>query len=74
MKFSDNKNRDQAIVLITEKEYRDRNLDQDYNTDVLQTFRKNNELYHYVSISARDLKIGESIYNKNREFLAYRVN
>lgn len=74
MKFSDNKNREYVIVLMTEKEYRDRNLDQDYNAEILQTFRKNNELYYYVSISSRDLKIGESIYNKKRKFLAYRVN
>lgn len=76
MKFSDNIERsdlDIVFAIRTEVEMQER---EEYSSNLWELARENflkkgNNIY---SIPARDLKIGESIYDKSGKFIAYRSN
>lgn len=76
MKFSDNIIRqalDTVFVIRTESEMRER---EESNSNLWELERENflkkgNNIY---SIPVRDLKTGESIYDKNGKYIAYRSN
>lgn len=79
MKFSDNLVRekdDYVNVKLSDKEFRKRDLHNYLNTDIVKNniaFDKaENSPIHLYSIPAGDLKIGESIYDENGDFLSYR--
>lgn len=76
MKFSDNiirQDLDTVLVIRTEEEMQER---EESNSNLWEIERENflkkgNNIY---SIPVRDLKIGESIYDKNGKFISYRSN
>lgn len=75
MRFSDNISRtslEEVLVIRTSEEMEAR---EEYNSNLWELERehfpkKGNNLYQTV---VRDVKIGESIYDRNGRFLCYRV-
>lgn len=72
MKFSDTITRDSLEIVFVKRTEKEMAAREEYNSNLWDLeYRIGKDVFVY-SVPARDIKIGENIYDKTGKFIAYR--